>query len=285
MAKATYAVIGDPIAHSLSPLIHNTLYQTYRLDCEYVPLHVPLKDVPAFMETRLGRDIAGCNVTMPDKAAVIPFLSWVQEEASLCQSVNTIAADGKKGWSTDAPGLRRALELEGGGDYQGKTLLLYGAGSAAAAIALDFARNGGKRLYLYNRTEAKAQRIAAFVRENSPLSPKVVPGGCLEAVLPACDLFFNTTPLGMAHTGAEFPSLGFLDLLPARARVVDLIYNPLETALLQRAKARGLKTQNGLSMLICQAFLSFEHWFGIRPTEADYRSLLARLTLELQQRG
>ena len=75
MAKATYAVIGDPIAHSLSPLIHNTLYQTYRLDCEYVPLHVPLKDVPAFMETRLGRDIAGCNVTMPDKAAVIPFLS------------------------------------------------------------------------------------------------------------------------------------------------------------------------------------------------------------------
>ena len=89
----------------------------------------------------------------------------------------------------------------------------------------------------------------------------------------------------MAHTGAEFPSLGFLDLLPARARVVDLIYNPLETALLQRAKARGLKAQNGLSMLICQAFLSFEHWFGIRPTEADYRSLLAHLTLELQQRG
>lgn len=208
MAKATYAVIGDPIAHSLSPLIHNTLYQTYRLDCEYVPLHVPLKDVPAFMEARLGRDIAGCNVTMPDKAAVIPFLSWVQEEASLCQSVNTIAADGRKGWSTDAPGLRRALELEGGGDYQGKTLLLYGAGSAAAAIALDFARNGGKRLYLYNRTEAKAQRIAAFVRENSPLSPKTVPAGCLEAVLPPATCFSTPRPWAWP-TGAEFPLWAF----------------------------------------------------------------------------
>ncbi|MBQ9942063.1 MAG: shikimate dehydrogenase [Christensenellaceae bacterium] len=277
----TYAVIGDPIAHSLSPLIHNTLYARYRLDCRYIPLQVKQQDVPEFFASTLGSRIAGCNVTMPNKAAVIPHLLDIHEDAALCRSVNTIAADGLKGWSTDAPGLRRAVE-QAGFSYKGSTLLLYGAGGAASSIALDFARQGGAALYVCNRTAEKAHALVGFVRENSaiPMAGAICDAD-LPTVLPGCDLFFNTTPLGMSHTGLEFASLDFLGSLPPHALVCDLIYNPFETKLLARAKALGLATLNGLPMLIHQAFLSFEKWFGILPDEADYAAIWQALTSAL----
>ncbi len=281
----TYAVIGDPIEHSLSPSIHNTLYEIYKLDCEYIPLKISIEQIPDFFNTVLGKKISGCNVTMPDKQAVIPYLSWVDPDALLCQSVNTISAEETlKGWSTDAPGLRTAL-AQFGCRYQGKNLLLYGAGSAASAIALDFARNGGESIAVCNRSRAKAEAICSLLSKNAPLPAKAVWDETFLEALETCDLLINTTPLGMSHTGLQFASLDFLEALPGHAFVCDLIYNPFETRLLARAKELGLSCTNGLPMLIFQAFLSFQKWFGILPTMEDYKMIYEKLVSELGKRG
>jgi len=284
MNKKNYAVIGDPIAHSLSPVIHNTLYGIYGLPHEYIPIQISIEQIPFFFNTMLGKTISGCNVTMPGKRAVIPHLDWVEPDALLCGSVNTISAEGNlRGWSTDASGLRAALS-QADVVYEGKTLLLYGAGSAAAAIALDFARHGGKALFVYNRSRDKADALGGFLAAHTTLPALSVSEKDFPEALRQCDLFLNTTPLGMRHTGLEFGSLDFMQQLPRDCFVCDLIYNPLETRLLAAAKARGLPHMNGLPMLICQAFLSFEKWFGILPSQADYHRIYAKLLSELQGR-
>lgn len=276
----TYAVIGDPIGHSLSPHIQNALYARYNLPHHYKAIKVSIDQIPDFFNTFFVNNLGGCNVTMPHKQRVLEYLQEIDPAAALCQSVNTIVRDDQtgalKGYSTDAPGLRAALASHGV-FYQDKSLLLLGAGGAARAIALDFAQNGGKELVVAGRTASKAQGLCSFVIQHSQIHARSVPFDAITEDSRSCDLVINATPLGMQGTAQDFTSFAFLDALPTGAFVVDLIYNPAKTALLAQAERRGLPILNGLSMLIWQSFLSFEKWFGILPDNRDYFAIKLEL--------
>ena len=277
MSQRSYAVIGDPIEHSLSPVIHNTLYRIYGLDCHYGRLKISIDQLPAFFKTE-AVNFAGFNVTMPLKQAVLPLLSSIHPDAILAQSVNTIQMDGLRGYSTDADGLKNAV-LQAGHTYRDKSIFIYGAGGVTTALALSFAKEA-RRIRIYNRTAAKAEEICSKVSAHYAVDIQSIDSSNIEEALSDCDLFFNTTPLGMAGVSADFQDLSFLKRLPRHCLVTDLIYNPGETRLLRESRALGLPVLNGLPMLIHQGFLSFSIWFGIQPTAQDYATVLRQMPPE-----
>ena len=265
-----YCVIGYPIAHSLSPAIHNTLYELYHLDCEYTAYPVDRKGLEAFLRQVSARDIHGFNITMPLKRDIIPYLDSVAEHAR--GSVNTVVATGDKlcGYSTDAQGFYTSLRSIGA-DYSDQNIVFIGAGAVTGLLCADASRRNAKEITILGRTLPKAQSIAQNCNARAAGLDQ------LQAFMPQCELLINTTPLGMSGTGQDFDSLDFIDMLPASATVCDLIYSPSETAFLKRARKRGLKTMNGLGMLIWQAFYAFEKFCGILPTVEDYQKVLSKL--------
>lgn len=266
-----YCVIGSPIAHSLSPLIHNTLYKIYGLDCEYGKRLVTPERLEAFLASVPEEKIAGFNITMPLKQEIIPCLSFISPEAN--ESVNTISvrADGLYGYSTDAQGFYASLRRLGM-DYKNNSVVFIGAGAVTRLLCADAAEKGAKSIVIANRTIEKAEQIARTVN--------AVPDSIAQIKnhMASCDLLINTTPLGMRGTAQNFESFDFLKHLPGHAAVCDLIYAPTQTSLLVHAAALGLKTMNGLGMLIYQAFYSFEKWFDIMPSHADYEAVFATIT-------
>lgn len=279
MQEKTYAVIGDPIAHSLSPLIHNTLYRRYQLNCTYIPIKISIAQLPDFFNTS-AKKLAGFNVTMPLKQAVLSYLDEAESHAKRAKSINTVQMGAKiSGTSTDGPGLQAAIQAAGH-SLQGRTLLLYGAGAVSPPILLAFAPLL-KKLYVVNRTRSRAQSLCQLATELG-LPAQGLAHEEMGEVLSDCNLFINATPLGMAGTEQDFPDLSFIKRLSKDALVVDLLYNPPKTRLLQAAKDAGLATLGGLPMLIHQAFLSFSFWFGITPTQEDYEAVLAAMPKAFQ---
>ncbi len=272
--QKNYCVIGAPIAHSLSPLIHNTLYEIYGLDCFYDKHMVTPETLTDFLATLDDRKIAGFNITMPLKQEIIPFLAVLSPEAKT--SVNTVAVrpDGLHGYSTDALGFYASL-LQIGMAYRDKNIVFIGAGAVTELLCADAVKKGAKHIAILNRTVEKAQKIAQAVDARSDSLAHI------DAYMKDCDLLINTTPLGMSGASGDFTSLDFIGLLPAHAAVCDLIYSPAQTSLLKRADASRLKTMNGLGMLIWQAFYSFEKWFDIMPSKRDYEIVSAKLTAVL----
>lgn len=260
-------VIGDPIVHSRSPRIHNFWLRKLGIAGGYRAVRVREAELPGYFAERRGDlDWRGCNVTMPHKRAVRDHVDELAPEARRIDAVNTVARAGDRllGLNTDGVGLERALPA---GAVTGKDVILIGAGGAARA-ALQVLRAAGPRsLSLRNRDREKARRL---------LDDLEVPGDAesLGAPLTACDLLINASALGMAG----FPPLP-LDLSPMRAQavVMDMVYNPLDTALLRAARARNLVAVDGLAMLIHQAAAAFRHFFGETVEEPDSPELRERL--------
>ncbi|MDR2770741.1 MAG: shikimate dehydrogenase [Clostridiales Family XIII bacterium] len=262
---ADFAVIGDPVGHSRSPAIHNAVFAALGLPFAYKAIHVPKGRAGDFVARARASRLRGFNVTIPHKRDIIQFLDAQDDEAKLCGAVNTVlrAEDGRfVGSNTDAEGLLRAFKRRGRA-YGGARIAILGAGGAAAGIAAKAARARARRIAIFARRpeEAAALRRRAQAAAETPateivaaeMTPKALRAGVRDA-----DILINATPLGMS--GAEFnhASLAFLEALPARALVCDLIYDPPRTALLREAEARGLETMNGLDMLVAQALLADE---------------------------
>ena len=265
-----YCVIGYPIAHSLSPAIHNALYREYGLNCRYTSYPVTSENLPDFISQISQRRIHGFNVTMPLKKKIIPYLKTIAPNAQ--GGVNTVVAaeNGLHGYSTDAQGFSASLHSIGTG-YQNKNIVFIGAGAVTQALCKDAAQTNAKHIVVLNRTIQKAQAIAKSCNGDADSLAHI------DRYMEKCNLLVNTTPLGMTGNAHDFENLGFLDLLPPDAVVCDLIYSPARTAFLKYASARGLTVQNGLGMLIWQAFFAFEKFCGILPTENDYLKILNRL--------
>ncbi|MDD4715396.1 MAG: shikimate dehydrogenase [Oscillospiraceae bacterium] len=253
------AVIGDPVGHSLSPLIQNTMISALGLDYIYFAQQVSRENLPAFLEAAKLLGFSGFNATMPHKEDLIPLMDTLSEEAAFYGSVNTVCIkDGKCiGYNTDGRGLIRSLE-DGGFDPKGKDVVLLGAGGAAKAVSLSFVRSGARRVVVCNRNLARAE---ALCRKNPDVLVSVgFDGESLKKAAAECDLLVNCTSLGMTGTAAQFSDFDFLDDLPQNAMVFDLIYSPRETVLLQKARRKGHTVQNGLGMLIYQAVFALEHF-------------------------
>lgn len=262
-------VIGDPVLHSKSPLIQNTMIRALGLDYEYLCQPVRQEELPGWLERVRTEGWAGFNATMPHKQALVPYMDELDEDARLYGAVNTVCnIDGKLyGFNTDGGGFARAL-TGAGIPIHGIRFALLGAGGAARAVALKLVQQGAAHVTVCNRTVEKAAALAAHsldIMSTSGFSAAELSGVCS-----AADVLINCTDLGMAGRPA-FVSLDFLDALPDGAPVCDLIYHPLQTELLRRAGAQGHPVMNGLPLLIHQAILALEHF---TQTEIDTAAML-----------
>jgi len=251
------AVIGDPVRHSRSPAIHNAAFRACGLDWVYVAFAVPAgagaAAVAAVRTLRLG----GLSVTMPHKEAVAAAVDRLTDDAARLGAVNCVAWEGDVlvGDNTDGPGLLRSLAAELGWDPAGRRCAVVGAGGAARAVVLALARAGAAEVVVVNRSPGRAGRAA----ELAGAVGRVGTGEELSSV----ELVVHATPVGMGDDAGSLPFDP--DLLRPGQIVVDLVYEPLDTALLEAARARGAVAVDGLGMLVHQAALQFERWTGSEP--------------------
>lgn len=254
-------VIGHPIGHSRSPLIHGTWLRTYRIDGSYEAIDVEPPDLPALFGRLRAGEFVGGNVTIPLKEEVLGLCDRVDPLAGTVGAVNTLVVeDGLvRGFNTDFIGFLGNLDQHADGWSEGlEEAIVLGAGGAARAVLVALKHRGIGIIHVLNRTAGKASALARELGGN-------LHAGGLDAfaeLAPGAGLVVNTTAIGM-H-GTHFERLP-LALLPKSAILTDIVYVPLETPLLAEAKALGLRTVDGLGMLLHQAVPGFEAWFGIRP--------------------
>lgn len=272
-------VIGDPVAHSLSPLLHQAMIDQTGAAYRYDVRTVRPEELPAFVRWAKNGGCAGFNVTMPHKEAILPLLDEVDATAASCGAVNTVCIrEGRAiGHNTDGAGFLDSLA--GQGFYpQGRTVLLLGAGGAAKAVGHALAAAGAGRIIVCAR---RLERTAALAAQLPNCGEDIVLAqDAMQQAAAACDLLVNATPLGMAGSPA-FAGLDFLQAMPPHAVVYDLVYHPRRTALLEAAARQGLRTVGGIDLLIRQAVRAFTFFTGETPdTAALYATLRAPLGLE-----
>jgi len=271
-------VIGDPVAHSLSPLLHQAMLDQTGAAYRYDVRIVRPEELPAFVRWAKDGGCAGFNVTMPHKEAILPLLDEVDTTAASCGAVNTVCIrEGRAiGHNTDGTGFLDSLA--GQSFYpQGRTVLLLGAGGAAKAVGHALAAAGAGRVIVCAR---RLERVAALAAQLPGCGEGIVLAqDAIRQAAAACDLLVNATPLGMAGSPA-FARLDFLQAMPPHAVVYDLVYHPRRTALLEAAARQGLRTVGGIDLLIRQAVRAFTFFTGETPdTAALYAALREPLGL------
>ena len=273
-----YAVIGDPIAHSLSPVMQNAGFRTAGLDADYSAIHVKNEELGEFVK-KAGSELSGFNITVPHKNAIIPFLDELSENARLCGSVNTVTVEGGKlkGESTDGYGLETALRESFGIDVAGNSFCFLGCGGAARAAAFYFASKGPRRIFFINRTVSKADELASEIS-------KAFPGFETAACSPLDDVLVKEF-LAESKVLIQCTSLGLKsddpppidpEIIPEGICLYDTIYK--KTALLKYAAENGIRHADGRSMLLHQGAKSFSIWTKVpAPIEAMREALYAAM--------
>jgi shikimate dehydrogenase len=254
------AVIGWPVHHSVSPVLHSHWLREHGIKGAYVALPIEPAHFGRCVATLPLMGFAGASITIPHKEAAFALVSGLDEDARDTGAVNTLVYNGDtvSGLNTDVRGFASSLEETFGKDAARRApALVLGAGGAARAIVLALTRAGSPEIRIVNRTPARSEELV----RRTPRA-KAVRWGDWGHALDSVGVVVNATSLGM--TGKPPLEIG-LDSLPAAAVVADIVYNPLETALLRAAKARGHRTMDGLGMLMHQAVPAFAAWFGVTP--------------------
>jgi shikimate dehydrogenase len=287
-------VIGDPVAHSLSPLMQNAAMQALGLDWAYMPFHVKPEGLRAAIEGARALGIVGLNVTIPHKETVVALLDELDPLAEAIAAVNTIHFDAgrAKGYNTDAYGFTQSVLADGELEMAGATVLVLGGGGAARGLAAGAASEGAKKVILANRTRARAERIAGDLERVFPaVRWEVVQASAtsLRNAAGRAQVVANATSLGMKASD-ELPIPA--DALTPGQVVFDSVYfmpragsaaakeaaegSPGDTALLRAARAAGCITVGGLAMLARQGAKSLAIWTGLEPDEDLMLSLLIK---------
>ena len=272
-------VIGDPVLHSKSPVIHGAMLAALGLDVPYTAHVVRRGELPEYLRWAKDNGVTGFNATMPHKEDLLPLLGGIDPAAKAVGAVNTVCLrEGKwLGFNTDGAGavaaIKNGLEI----DPAGMTVALLGAGGAAKAVALALSQAGAERVWVCNRTLSRAQELCAH-DPLGRLSPAGFDTDTLSSLAAKSQLLVNCTNLGMVGCPHQFEDFRFLDALPEGAAVFDAIYHPAETQLLAQARRRGLRTLNGLPMLVNQAVLALEHFLN-RPLNRPAMAAVAAAAL------
>ena len=271
-------VIGEPISHTLSPIIHNAAFSHLKLDFVYLAFDVKPSELENAMHGIRGLGIYGLNVTMPHKKAVLRFLDEVDQTVKFLGVVNTIL--NKKGrlcgFNTDGFGALRALK-ENGFDLSGKKALVLGAGGAAKAIALSLAEEV-EELTLLNRTLEKVRKIEKKLNQHfgEKVRSDTLSPGNVKKYLRDSDIVINATSVGMNPNLSQ--SIVPPEILRPDLVVMDIVYNPVETELVENARAAGASVITGVEMLIHQGAASFEIWTGCpAPVDVMRKAALSKL--------
>lgn len=266
----TCGLIGNPVEHTLSPLIHNTLAERLGQELVYVPFHVERGTLEEAVRGAYALNILGLNVTVPYKSEVIAHLVEIDELARNIGAVNTLvrATGGYKGYNTDMEGLYRAMASEGI-KIAGEQIIMLGAGGAARAVAWLCASKGAERVYLLNRTPDKAAAVAEEV--NASVGREAIHPMSLadHAAIPEGKyLAIQGTSVGLSPNDEDvvIADAAFYEKIHTG---FDLIYNPWETKFMQLVKAHGGRAYNGLKMLLYQGIIAYELWNGADVSEKE----------------
>jgi shikimate dehydrogenase len=273
------AVIGNPVAHSLSPVLHNAAFEELALDFVYVAFRVEdLKS--ALTGMRALENFRGMSVTIPHKIEAMNYMDEIAEEDRAIGSINTIINEKGRliGLGTDGPGALKAL-VDAGVDINGKNVLMLGSGGAARAIAFTLAlKTRLSKLTILDINEGMLQGLATDLKDGTQASIEFMKlsDETLSHAMDNSDIIINCTPIGMHPK--EGVSLIPLDYFSSGQVVFDVVYTPLETKLLTDARSRGLKAISGVEMFINQAVLQFRHFTGVdAPVEIMRRVVMERL--------
>ena len=273
-------VIGDPVEHTMSPVMHNAAFKKLGMDYRYLPFRVSKEELGRTIADMRVLNIRGLNVTIPHKVAVIPFLDKLDPLAEEIDAVNTIVNDDGvlTGYNTDATGFLQAL-LDNGVEPEGKRVVILGAGGASRAISFILAEKGA-RLVILNRRLNRAKELARSIsRSSKDIAARKLDEANLAKALEGAEVLVNATSVGMSPGTGETP-------LPARLLkpglvVFDIVYNPVRTRLLREAEAAGARTISGIDMLVWQGALAFEKWTGRQaPLELMKKEVIKALGYE-----
>lgn len=267
-------LIGWPVEHSLSPMMHNAAFRQLGLEWAYVPLPVRPEDVEQALKGLAALNFVGANVTVPHKQAVMRYMDELSDPAKITGAVNTIhIKDGKfYGYNTDTIGFLNALR-EGGCEPKGLRIAVLGAGGAARAVVYAMARSEAASVTVFNRTAERAAFLVDDLAEifpDSHLSFEALTSEALTTLDNEVDLVINTTSVGMYPHIETNPWPEDVPI-PNQAQFYDLVYNPLETTFLRRAKEVGAHIIDGLGMLVHQGAFAFETWTGQQAPVAVMR--------------
>ena len=277
----TLGVIGNPIAHTLSPVIHNLLAELLGHNLVYVPFHVE-DDLESAIKGAKALQIGGLNVTIPYKTDVMPFVDEIDDFAQKIGAVNTLVPTGHgfKAYNTDIPGLYRAM-LSDGVDLKDENVIILGAGGAARSVALLCVEKGAKEVYIINRTLSRAQEIANEVNAlYSTECIKAIPLEDYMCFMGKKYLCIQATSVGMSPNEghALIEDSAFYELLHTG---YDIVYNPYETKFMSLVKLNGGQAFNGLKMLLYQGIIAYELWNDVTVSDdiADY--ILSKMKVAL----
>jgi shikimate dehydrogenase len=266
------AVIGSPIRHSLSPALHNAAFEASGLDWRFVAFEVEAGRGRDALEAMRVLRLGGLSVTMPHKEDVFAAVDVVEASAAALRSVNCVVPldDGRLlGTSTDGDGFVESLRRDGAVDPAGLRVVVLGAGGAGRAVVDALARSGAASIGVVNRTASRAEEAAALAGAAGRVATLADVGGA--------DLVVNATSQGMGAFGSESSALPLDPSSLHEGQVVaDLVYHPLDTALLQAARAAGARTHDGLGMLVHQAALQFQRYTGVEADPAVMRAAAER---------
>lgn len=274
----TYGLIGYPVRHSYSPTVFNTFFDYYKQNAAFITIQIKKGELPKLINEYMDTlALGGFTCTMPHKEDIIPYLDELSDAARECQSVNVVAVrDGKLyGHTTDGLGNLRGFEEETGRRAKDQKVVIYGVGGATKAVAQAY-RAAGADVTILSRDPAKAEAAAQALGG--------IKGGDsnkLKDYLAECTLFINGSPLGMKGS-PDYPDFSFLDCLPKDAVVYDCVYKPRETTLIREARARGLRTVDGMVMLLTQMGVLFETLTGIMPDAEVTRTAMDKVDAILQ---
>jgi len=274
-----FGIIGDPVMHSMSPVMQNAAFEAANLDCVYVAFPVSRESVGQCADSMRTLQIHGLNVTVPHKVAVMETLDEIDTLARHIGAVNTIVNRNGSivGYNTDGPGFMRAL-TDAGLDVYGKTVVMLGAGGAARAVAYSLAE-AGAHLTILNRSVERAEALAMEVSSTRSEHVGYAPleHACLRERVSTAHVLVNTTSVGMSPDVTSTPCPA--ELLRKDLFVCDIVYHPLQTRLLMEAESVGAPTIGGAEMLIQQGAQAFELWTGVpAPVEVMRRAVMERLT-------
>ncbi len=275
-------IIGNPIEHSLSPLMHNAALRNQNLAYRYIPFKVEKDDLLVAVQGLKVLNFVGFNVTIPYKVVVIPFLDEITEEARLIGAVNTVLINSGRlvGHNTDGIGFVHSLQREVGITPEKRKVLIFGAGGAARAVAVQLGLEGAEQIIIINRTRERAVLLAQELTEK--ISGTIYQGfglGTAELAdrVREAEIIVNATPAGMLSSHLKKPPIRE-EWLRARQLVVDLVYNPLITPLLNLARKSGAQILTGEGMLLYQGAAAYQLWTGYQPpVEIMRQALMERL--------
>lgn len=272
-------LLGNPLSHSVSPAMHNHVFEKLGMDYCYIPVEVNEENLEEVFAGLTRMNVAGFNVTIPHKIRIIQYLDELDPLAATIGAVNTICVkDGKtKGYNTDGEGFIRSLREETQISPKGKRFFLLGCGGAARAIAMTLAFQGADKIIICNRTPEKAQALAFEINQKIRNCAETAEHQATSQAdfLSSCDVLINSTNLGMHPKEDVMP----IDesLLQPHLIVADIVYNPLTTELLKSAKARGCAIVPGLGMLIYQGAAAFKLWTGVEPIISEMSDVVYSL--------